>query len=113
MKRMGRTIAIAALIWLLAACSSSESALVGDWVQRSGERPNSRLVLADDGTGSLRVQGGVRYEIESWRVATDQHLELTIEGEAVLSRYQINDRTLIISRSDKFKEMDGTYAPAG
>lgn len=97
---------------LLAACSNDSERLIGSWVQVSGERPDSRLTLNADGTGEMRVHGGVPYDIEAWALSGGNLLDLQIEEQKVVASFVLNEDSIVISRAENFPELNGTYRSA-
>lgn len=93
----------------LAACTDGTDRLTGSWIQVSGERPESRLTLNADGTGEMRVHGGVPYDVESWTVSGGNLLDMQIEGQKVLASFVLNEESIVISRAENFRELNGTY----
>lgn len=96
------------LALLLTACGGVSDRLVGSWLQVEGARPQSRLILNEDGTGKLEIQGGVNYQLDSWSVESERHIRFQIYQQEVLARFVLNGDSLEISRVESF-EMNGTY----
>jgi len=108
-----RAALVATAVLLLAGCGDPAAKLVGTWTQFEGNRPETRLILRDDGTGKLEVPGGVNYQLDEWLVESDRHLRFRIFDQDVLVRFVRNDDLLELSRVEAFDAVNGTYRRQG